>query len=68
MQGTKGKLLSTGYLQALAVGAEIIRKTEREEKKGAFAVKGAEDREEQKLIVLQALIVPLLAEILINYN
>lgn len=31
-------------------------------------MKGAEDREEQKLIVLQALIVPLLAEILINYN
>lgn len=50
------------------MGAEIIRKTEREEKKGAFAVKGAEDREEQKLIVLQALIVPLLAEILTNYN
>lgn len=67
MQGTKGKLLSTGYLQALAMGAEIIGKTEREEKMGALAVKGAEDREKQKLIVLQAPLDLLLAEILVNY-
>lgn len=40
MQGTKGKLLSTGYLQALAVGAEVIGKTEMEEKKGGFCSEG----------------------------
>lgn len=40
MGGTEGKLLSTGYLQALEVGAEIIGKSGRKEKTGAVAVEG----------------------------
>lgn len=52
----------------MEVGAEIIGKSERKEKKmGLLWWRGVVDRAEQNPVGLQALLLPLLAEILVNY-
>lgn len=65
--GAEGKLLSTGYLQALEVGAEITGKLGKKEKKWDLWWREAVDRVEQKPAGLKALLVLLLAEMFVSY-